>query len=40
MLFKESKDEIISKNLIEVEKLLRESELSEISKDKEVEFYL
>lgn len=37
MLFKESKDEIISKNLIEVEKLLRESELSEISKDKEVE---
>lgn len=40
MLFKESKDEIISKNLIEVEKLLRKSELSEISKDKEVEFYL
>lgn len=37
MLFKESKDEIISKNLIEVEKLLRESELSEISKDKEIE---
>lgn len=40
MLFERKKDEVIAETLVEIEKFLRKSELSEISEDKEVEFYL
>lgn len=40
MLFKRKKDEVIAETLVNIEKFLRKSELSEISEDKEVEFYL
>lgn len=40
MLFERKKDEVIAETLVNIEKFLRKSELSEISEDKEVEFYL